>query len=88
MRPDLLLLPVNGRSEALAARGIAGNLTLDQAVALTAESEAPAMIAHSPRAFRLHTLPIADIERRAAEPGIPIRLFPAHLGLEVLVGSS
>jgi L-ascorbate metabolism protein UlaG (beta-lactamase superfamily) len=24
MRPDLLLLPVNGRSEALAARGIPG----------------------------------------------------------------
>jgi hypothetical protein len=30
MRPDLLLLPVNGRSETLAARGIVGNLTLDE----------------------------------------------------------
>lgn len=71
-RPDLLLLPVNGRSEALAARGIAGNLTLDEAVTLTVESEAPAMIAHHYRLFAFNTLPVADIERRVAEPGLPI----------------
>ena len=88
MRPDLLLLPVNGRSEALAARGIAGNLTLDEAVALTVESEAPEMIAHHHGLFAFNTLPVADIERKAAEPGLPIRLIPARLGLEVLVSSS
>jgi L-ascorbate metabolism protein UlaG (beta-lactamase superfamily) len=88
MRPDLLLLPVNGRSEALAARGIAGNLTLDEAVALTVESEAPAMIAHHHGLFAFNTLPVADIERKAMEPRLPIRLIPARLGLEVLVSSS
>jgi L-ascorbate metabolism protein UlaG (beta-lactamase superfamily) len=87
-RPDLLLLPVNGRSEALAARGIAGNLTLDEAVTLTVESEAPALIAHHHGLFAFNTLPVADIERTAAEPGLPIRLIPARLGLEVLVSSS
>ena len=88
LRPDLLLLPVNGRSAALAARGIAGNLTLDEAVTLTIESEAPAMIAHHHGLFVFNTLPVADIERKAAEPGLPIRLIPARLGLEVLVSSS
>jgi L-ascorbate metabolism protein UlaG (beta-lactamase superfamily) len=88
MRPDLLLLPVKGRSEALAARGIAGNLTLDEAVTLTVESEAPAMIAHHHGLFAFNTLPVAGIERKAAEPGLPIRLIPARLGLEVLVSSS
>jgi L-ascorbate metabolism protein UlaG (beta-lactamase superfamily) len=87
MRPDLLLLPVNGRSEALAARGIAGNLTLDEAVALTIESEASAMIAHHHGLFAFNTLSVADIERKAAEPGLPIRLIPARLGLEVLVSA-
>jgi L-ascorbate metabolism protein UlaG (beta-lactamase superfamily) len=87
-RPDLLLLPVNGRSEALAARGIAGNLTLDEAAALSVESEAPAMIAHHHGLFAFNTLPVADIERKAAEPGLPIRLIPARLSLEVLVSSS
>jgi hypothetical protein len=56
MRPDLLLLPVKGRSEALAARGIAGNLTLDEAVTLTVESEA-GDDRPSPRAFRLQHSP-------------------------------
>jgi L-ascorbate metabolism protein UlaG (beta-lactamase superfamily) len=88
LQPDLLLLPVNGRSEALAARGIAGNLTLDEAAALTVESEAPAMIAHHHGLFAFNTLPVADIERKAAEPGLPIRLIPARLSLEVLVSSS
>jgi L-ascorbate metabolism protein UlaG (beta-lactamase superfamily) len=88
MRPDLLLLPVNGRSEALAARGIAGNLTLDEAVALTVESEAPAMIAHHHGLFAFNTLPVADIEQKALEPGLPISLIPARLDLEVMVSSS
>jgi L-ascorbate metabolism protein UlaG (beta-lactamase superfamily) len=88
MRPDLLLLPVNGRSETLAARGIAGNLTLDEAVALTVETEAPAMIAHHHGLFAFNTLPVADIEQKAVEPGLPIRLIPARLELEVVVSSS
>jgi L-ascorbate metabolism protein UlaG (beta-lactamase superfamily) len=88
MRPDLLLLPVNGRSETLAARGIAGNLTLNEAVALTVETEAPAMIAHHHGLFAFNSLPVADIEQKAVEPGLPIRLIPARLELEVVVSSS
>jgi hypothetical protein len=42
------------------------------------------MIAHHP----FNTLPVADIERKAAEPRLPIRLIPARLSLEVLVSSS
>jgi hypothetical protein len=79
--------PSSGPSEALAARGIPGNLTLDEAVALTVESEAPAMIAHHHGLFAFNTLPVADIERKAVEPRLPIRLIPARLGLEVLVSS-
>ena len=81
MQPDLLLLPVNGRSEALAARGITGNLTLDEAVALTVESGAPATIAHHHGLFAFNTLPVADIERKAVEPGLPIQLIPGASGL-------
>ena len=86
LRPDLLLLPVNGRSEALSARGVPGNLTLDEAVALTIESGAPAMIAHHHGLFAFNTLPLAVIERKAAEPGLPVRVIPAIEGLEVRVG--
>jgi L-ascorbate metabolism protein UlaG (beta-lactamase superfamily) len=86
LRPDLLLLPVNGRSAALTARGIPGNLTLDEAVALTINSGAPAMIAHHHGLFEFNTLPLEIIERRAREPGLPVRLIPATEGLEVRIG--
>jgi L-ascorbate metabolism protein UlaG (beta-lactamase superfamily) len=86
LRPNLLLLPVNGRSRALAARGIPGNLTLDEAVALTIDSGAPAMIAHHYGLFAFNTLPLEIIERKACEPGLPVRLIPAREGWEVRIG--
>jgi L-ascorbate metabolism protein UlaG (beta-lactamase superfamily) len=83
LRPDLLMAPVNGRSARLAALGIAGNMNLDEAIELTVRSGAPAMIAHHHGMFAFNTLPLAEIEARAAAPGLPIRLIPAREGLEV-----
>lgn len=85
LRPDLLMLPVNGRSAALKARGIPGNMTLDEAVTLTVGTGAPAMIAHHHGLFAFNTLPLATIDKKAAAPGLPIRLLPAQQGLEVRV---
>jgi L-ascorbate metabolism protein UlaG (beta-lactamase superfamily) len=86
VRPDLLLLPVNGRPAALTARGIPGNLTLDEAVTLTIDSGAPVMIAHHHGLFAFNTLPVEIIERKAREPGLPVRLIPAKEGVEVRIG--
>lgn len=83
LRPDLLLLPVNGRSPALAARGIAGNMTLEEAVQLTVLTGAPAMLAHHHGMFAFNTLHLARIEERAAMPGLPIRLLPAREDADV-----
>lgn len=83
LRPDLMLLPVNGRPPALAARGIAGNMTLEEAVQLTALTGAPAMIAHHHGLFAFNTLPVATIEERAAVPDLPIRLLPARRDVDV-----
>jgi L-ascorbate metabolism protein UlaG (beta-lactamase superfamily) len=83
LSPDLLLLPVNGRSPALAARGIAGNLTLDEAVELTAGTGAAAMIAHHHGMFAFNTLPLSTIDAKVADAALPFQLLPARLGLEV-----
>ncbi len=64
--PDLMLLPVNGRSEALRALGIAGNLTLAEAVELTAACGAPAMLAHHFGMFAFNTADPRDIGLAAA----------------------
>lgn len=85
LAPDLMLLPVNGRSAALAARGIAGNLTLDEAVDLTRRCGARAMVAHHHGMFAFNTLPLAVIEAAAARPDLPIRLLPAREDLEVTI---
>jgi L-ascorbate metabolism protein UlaG (beta-lactamase superfamily) len=87
LRPSLLLLPVNGRSAELAARGVPGNLTLDEAIALTIDSGAPAMIAHHYGLFAFNTLAPALIERKAQDPGLPIKLLRAREDVEVRVSS-
>ena len=83
LRPDVLMLPVNGRSPELAARGVPGNLTLEEAVRLTAETGTPAMVAHHHGMFAFNTLALAPIVEKAAEPHLPIRLVPAREGLEL-----
>lgn len=85
LRPDVLMLPVNGRSAALAALGVPGNLTLDEAVQLTVSTGAAVMIAHHHGMFAFNTVPLGRIEAAAAEPGLPFRLIPAREGLEVRV---
>ncbi|HEX3982178.1 MAG TPA: MBL fold metallo-hydrolase, partial [Acidisoma sp.] len=79
---DLALLPVNGRSETLALQRVPGNFFLAEAIGLAAEAGIPAMIAHHFDMFDFNTLPRADIEAAAAQPNLPIRLFPAAIGTE------
>ena len=78
-----MLLPVNGRSAGLLTRGVPGNLTLDEAVRLTAAVGTPVLLAHHYGMFAFNTLDPAVVEARAAEPGLPVRLVPAREGLEV-----
>ncbi|MCB8881935.1 MBL fold metallo-hydrolase [Acidisoma cellulosilytica] len=78
---DIALLPVNGRSAALAAQRVPGNFFLAEAIALTAQAGIPTMIAHHFDMFDFNTLPRADIEAAAAQPDLPINLLPAAPGV-------
>ena len=60
---DLALLPVNGRDALRAANGVPGNLTLEEAVALTDAIGARAMLGHHFGLFDFNTL---DPEEGAA----------------------
>lgn len=86
LAPDLALLPVNGRSEALANAGIAGNLTLDEAIALCTACAIPAMIAHHHGMFAFNTLDPAVIDARAAASTEPVRLIRARIDAEYRIG--
>ncbi len=58
LAPDLALLPVNGRSAALAEAGFAGNFYVEEAIALCDHCGIPAMIAHHYGLFAFNLRPI------------------------------
>ncbi|KXF75252.1 hypothetical protein ATN84_20945 [Paramesorhizobium deserti] len=55
-RPDIALLPVNGRRQELSSQGVPGNLSLAEAVELTRAIRAPNMIAHHYGLFDFNTI--------------------------------
>lgn len=62
LAPDVALLPVNGRRAELSERGIAGNLTLQEAIELGEAAGASAVIAHHYGMFAFNTLPPERID--------------------------
>jgi L-ascorbate metabolism protein UlaG (beta-lactamase superfamily) len=82
LAPDLALLPVNGRSERLRTLGIAGNLTLEEAIALCAACGIGAMIAHHHGMFAFNSADPAAIDAAAA--GAPCRLFRARTQMDYI----
>ena len=61
---DLALLPVNGRSERLRERGIAGNMTFREAVELCREAGIGSLIPHHFGMFAFNTADPAELQRQ------------------------
>lgn len=80
--PDLALLPVNGRSPELAAAGIAGNLTLDEAIELASACGIDTVLAHHYGMFAFNTLAPEIIDAKVATMTGPTRLLRAGTGIE------
>ncbi|WP_244631190.1 MBL fold metallo-hydrolase [Aureimonas sp. ME7] len=78
---DIALLPVNGRSPALRAAGIAGNMTAREAAALGAAAGIPVVLAHHYGMFAFNTADPGEIDRVGAETR-PLRFERARLGVE------
>jgi L-ascorbate metabolism protein UlaG (beta-lactamase superfamily)/protein-tyrosine-phosphatase len=77
LRVDLALLPVNGRDAERAANGVPGNLTLEEAVALSDAIGARAMLGHHFGLFAFNTLDPVEGAARLA------RLTP-HAAVELV----
>jgi L-ascorbate metabolism protein UlaG (beta-lactamase superfamily) len=67
LKPDIALLPVNGRSAELLANGVPGNLALAEAIGIAKGIGARALIAHHFGMFSFNTADPAAIDRAAAE---------------------
>lgn len=83
--PDVVLLPVNGRSAELLARGVPGNMTLDEALALAEAAGAGTMVAHHHGMFDFNTCDPAILAARQAQQRGPVRLVVGRLGTEIRV---
>jgi L-ascorbate metabolism protein UlaG (beta-lactamase superfamily) len=71
---DVLFLPVNGRDP---ARGVAGNMSAAEAVALAAQVRPRYLVPHHYDMFTFNTIPIAqfDAEARALPAGVAARVL-------------
>ena len=68
-RIDVALLPVNGRDEFRRSHGIAGNMTLEEAVDLCLATNIPWLIAHHFGMFDFNTVDLRDLQDRIARLG-------------------
>ncbi|MBN9158418.1 MULTISPECIES: MBL fold metallo-hydrolase [unclassified Microbacterium] len=64
---DLALLPVNGRDAHRNGNGVPGNLTLDEAVALTRAAGIPALVCHHWGMFEFNTADPEELRSRLAD---------------------
>ena len=65
--PDLLFLPINGRDERRHALGVPGNMTIDEAVELTAAVRPKAVVPHHYDMFTFNTADVREFEEKLKE---------------------
>ena len=78
LKPDLGLLPVNGRSPTLSNHGVPGNFSLEEAIATASAVGAKTLIAHHYGMFAFNTADPGVID--AAAIVSPIQLLRAQTG--------
>ena len=71
LRPDIALLPVNGRRPELSANGVAGNFSIEEAADLCRQAGIPAMIAHHYGLFDFNTVAPEVIDTAADKSAAP-----------------
>ena len=76
MKIDVALLPVNGRDEYRSSRGILGNFSCNEAVALCIKAGIQLMIAHHWGMFSFNTVPQDELKRMILSTSAPMCILP------------
>lgn len=71
LRPDVALLPVNGRHPQLSQNGVPGNFNLEEAIALSQSIDCPHMVAHHYGLFDFNTERPETIDAAALSTKFP-----------------
>jgi L-ascorbate metabolism protein UlaG (beta-lactamase superfamily) len=87
LRPDLALLPVNGRDEERSGHGVPGNFHLHEAVELCRVARIPSCLAHHHGMFAFNTVEPQFIDTVSAEAAHhALLLVRAQLGVRYVLG--
>lgn len=78
LKPDVALLPVNGRRPELSRNGVPGNFTLEEAIETAQSVGARTMIAHHYGMFAFNTADPSEIDAAALQS--PVRVIRARTG--------
>ncbi|CCO47105.1 putative Metallo-hydrolase/oxidoreductase [Vibrio nigripulchritudo SOn1] len=82
LKPDVALLPVNGRDEARRSNGVPGNFHLKEAIEICQQAQIPTLIAHHFGLFEFNTIEPEKICAAAQQNADSISVFPAQLNVE------
>ncbi len=80
LRPDVAMLPVNGRRKDLTEKNIVGNFSLADAINLCLQARVPAMIAQHFGLFAFNTIKPEIIDQAAIEVPKELQLLKAEAG--------
>jgi L-ascorbate metabolism protein UlaG (beta-lactamase superfamily) len=87
LRPDVAMLPVNGRSKELTEKNIIGNFSLTEGVKLCLKARVPAMIAQHFGLFAFNTIKPALIDEAALRVPKELQLLKAEAGTRYTLNS-
>lgn len=85
-RPDLALLPVNGRDEARRDNGVPGNFTLSEAITLAESADIPEMIGHHFGMFDFNTIDPILAEHQIASRQSSVKVHLAKIEASYWLG--
>lgn len=80
LRPNVALLPVNGRSKELTEKNIVGNFSLAEAIELCLTARVPAMIAQHFGMFAFNTINPELIDQAATGTAKELQILKAEVG--------
>jgi L-ascorbate metabolism protein UlaG (beta-lactamase superfamily) len=86
LRPDVALMPVNGRSEDLRQAGFAGNFTLDESLTLCGACGIPNLICHHYGMFAFNTVDPAVIDAAASKAPLAAVRARSQVAYSLLLG--
>jgi L-ascorbate metabolism protein UlaG (beta-lactamase superfamily) len=74
LKPDIALLPVNGRDKYRRSHNVPGNFHFEEALQICRIARIAYLIPHHFGMFEFNTVDPADLQRKIATPSMPVQV--------------